>query len=192
MKLNIQLFASDGAVIIDAKLDTKSFDVQIAQLEKELEEYDKQYESYANAGRKLTEQEAEDFDKLKKKIEQTENKLIGYKKQQLQLSEEPEKMNLGFDKAIKKVVLITEIIKVKIPRLHQINEINCLNKNNNINDINDNHTDDKIIPRLSIKLTLIEPTKEEKENLGYQKPLNILELNKISKYRNDLNKEDYE
>ena len=98
----------------------------------------------------------------------------------------------GLNKAIKKVVLITEIIKIKIPGLHQINEMNCLNKNNNINDINDNHTDDKIIPRLSIKLTLIEPTKEEKENLGYQKPLNILELNKINKYQNDINKEDYE
>ena len=30
----------------------------------------------------------------------------------------------GLNKAIKKVVLITEIIKSKIPGLHQINEIN--------------------------------------------------------------------
>ena len=37
----------------------------------------------------------------------------------------------GLNKAIKKVVLITEIIKIKIPGLHQINEINCLNRLNN-------------------------------------------------------------
>ena len=103
----------------------------------------------------------------------------------------------GLNKAIKKVVLITEIIKIKIPGLHQINEINCLDihNNNEINNNNDNineNNNDKMIPRLSIKLTFIEPTKEEKENLGYQKPLNILEVNLINKYRNDINKEDYE
>ena len=107
----------------------------------------------------------------------------------------------GLNKAIKKVVLIVEIIKIKIPGLHQINEINCLNKlnyndinNNNIND-NENNilNNEKIIPRLSIKLTFKEPSKEEKENLGYQKPLNILEANLINKYRkNGINKEDYE
>ena len=107
----------------------------------------------------------------------------------------------GLNKPIKKVVLIVEIIKIKIPGLHQINEINCLNKlnyndinNNNIND-NENNilNNEKIIPRLSIKLTFKEPSKEEKENLGYQKPLNILEANLINKYRkNGINKEDYE
>ena len=101
----------------------------------------------------------------------------------------------GLNKAIKKVVLITEIIKIKFPGLHQINEINCLNKqnnNNDYNDINDKSNEEKIIPRLSIKLTFIEPSKEEKENLGYQKPLNIFEVNLINKYRNDIYKEDYE
>ena len=107
----------------------------------------------------------------------------------------------GLNKAIKKVVLIVEIIKIKIPGLHQINEMNCLYKlnynainNNNIND-NENNilNNEKIIPRLSIKLTFKEPSKEEKENLGYQKPLNILEANLINKYRkNKINKEDYE
>ena len=106
----------------------------------------------------------------------------------------------GLNNAIKKVVLIAEIIKIKIPGLHQLNEINCLNKINN-NDIKYNNNseiesniinDDKMIPRLSIKLTFIEPSKEEKENLGYQKPLNILEANLINKYRNNINKEDYE
>ena len=107
----------------------------------------------------------------------------------------------GLNNAIKKVVLIAEIIKIKIPGLHQLNEINCLNKINN-NEIKYNNNseiesniinDDKIIPRLSIKLTFIEPSKEEKENLGYQKPLNILEANLINKYRNnEINKEDYE
>ena len=105
----------------------------------------------------------------------------------------------GLNKAIKKVVLITEIIKTKIPGLHQINEINCLNdlnskelkeKNNNCE--NNGINEDKIMPRLSIKLTFIEPTKEEQNNLGYQKPLNILEINYINKYRNEINKEDYQ
>ena len=109
----------------------------------------------------------------------------------------------GLNNAIKKVVLIVEIIKIKIPGLHQINEMNCLNKPNynEVNYINDTDNDsenisinnDKIIPRLSIKLTFKEPSKEEKENLGYQKPLNILEANLINKYRNnEINKEDYE
>lgn len=104
----------------------------------------------------------------------------------------------GLNNAIKKVVLIAEIIKIKIPGLHQLNEINCLNKINN-NDINSNNTeiekniinDNKIVPRLSIKLTFKEPSKEEKENLGYQKPLNILDVNLINKYRNN-NINDYE
>ena len=108
----------------------------------------------------------------------------------------------GLNKAIKKVVLITEIIKIKIPGLHQINEINCLNRlnNNEINYEEDKNNDneshlinnEQMIPRLSIKLTFKEPSKEEKEKLGYQKPLNILEANLINKYRNDINKEDYE
>ena len=104
----------------------------------------------------------------------------------------------GLNKAIKKVVLIVEIIKIKIPGLHQINEMNCLNKINNNEENNENYKDndiinnEKIIPRLSIKLTFKEPSKEEKEKLGYQKPLNILEANLINKYRNVINNEDYE
>ena len=43
----------------------------------------------------------------------------------------------GLNKAIKKVVLITEIIKSKIPGLHQINEINSLYKQNSIGINND-------------------------------------------------------
>ena len=67
----------------------------------------------------------------------------------------------GLNTAIKKVVLITEIIKSKIPNLHQINDINSLDKEN-----------EKMVPRLSIKLTF-EPTDEEKQLKGYQSPLNI-------------------
>ncbi len=59
----------------------------------------------------------------------------------------------GLNKAIKKVVLITEIIKSKIPGLHQITNINSLeSKKNEEND------DNKLIPRLSITLTFIEPS----------------------------------
>ena len=104
----------------------------------------------------------------------------------------------GLNKAIKKVVLIVEIIKIKIPGLHQINEMNCLNIINNYQENNDNYKEleiincEKNIPRLSIKLTFKEPSKEEKEQLGYQKPLNALEANLINKYRNiNINKEDY-
>ena len=105
----------------------------------------------------------------------------------------------GLNKAIKKVVLIVEIIKIKIPGLYQINDMNSLNRlinNEEINNENDKENDiinnETIIPRLSIKLTFKEPSQEEKEKLRYQKPLNILEANLINKYRNGINKEDYE
>ena len=98
----------------------------------------------------------------------------------------------GLNKAIKKVVLITEIIKSKIPGLHQINEINSLYKQNNIGINNDEISNENAMPRMSIKLTFIEPTEEEKNDLGYQRPLNILEANLINKYKNNINNEDYE
>ena len=96
----------------------------------------------------------------------------------------------GLNKAIKKVVLITEIIKSKIPGLHQINEINSLYKQNSNGINNDEINNDNAMPRMSIKLTFIEPTQEEKNNLGYQRPLNVLEANLINKYRNNINNEE--
>ena len=64
----------------------------------------------------------------------------------------------GLNKAIKKVVLIVEIIKIKIPGLYQINDMNSLNRlinNEEINNENDKENDiinnETIIPRLSIK-----------------------------------------
>ena len=98
----------------------------------------------------------------------------------------------GLNKAIKKVVLITEIIKSKIPGLHQINEINSLYKQNSIGINNDEINNENAVPRMSIKLTFIEPSEEEKNDLGYQRPLNVLEANLINKYRNNINNEDYE
>ena len=104
----------------------------------------------------------------------------------------------GLNKAIRKVVLITEIIKAKIPGLHQLNEINCLSDyeevfNNNSEELksNNNENNEKIIPRLAIKLTFIEPSKEEKEKLGYQNPLNVFEVNLIKKCK-DESMEEYE
>ena len=98
----------------------------------------------------------------------------------------------GLNKAIKKVVLITEIIKSKIPGLHQINEINSLYKQNN-NGINiDEINNENAMPRMSVKLTFIEPSQEEKNDLGYQRPLNVFETNLINKYRNNINNEDYD
>ena len=98
----------------------------------------------------------------------------------------------GLNKAIKKVVLITEIIKSKIPGLHQINEINSLYKQNSNGISKDEISNEIAMPRMSIKLTFIEPTEEEKNDLGYQRPLNILEANLINKSRNNINNEDYE
>ena len=97
----------------------------------------------------------------------------------------------GLNKAIKKVVLITEIIKSKIPGLHQLNEINSIYKQNN-DDINKEMNSDNTIPRMSIKLTFIEPSQEEKNNMGYQRPLNAIETNMIKKYKNQIYKEDYD
>ena len=98
----------------------------------------------------------------------------------------------GLNKAIKKVVLITEIIKSKIPGLHQINEINSLYKQSNNGINNDEINNENAMPRMSVKLTFIEPSQEEKNDLGYQRPLNVFETNLINKYRNNINNEDYE
>ena len=95
----------------------------------------------------------------------------------------------GLNKAIKKVVLITEIIKSKIPGLHQLNEINSIYKQNS-NGINNEINNENAMPRMSIKLTFIEPSQEEKNNMGYQRPLNAIEASLISKYRNNMYKED--
>lgn len=95
----------------------------------------------------------------------------------------------GLNKAIKKVVLITEIIKSKIPGLHQLNEINSIYKQNN-NGINNEINNENAMPRMSIKLTFVEPSQEEKNNMGYQRPLNAIETSLISKYRNNMFKED--
>ena len=97
----------------------------------------------------------------------------------------------GLNKAIKKVVLITEIIKSKIPGLHQLNEINSIYKQNN-NGINNEINNENAMPRMSIKLTFIEPSQEEKNNMGYQRPLNAIEASLISKYRNNMYKDDDE
>ena len=97
----------------------------------------------------------------------------------------------GLNKAIKKVVLITEIIKSKIPGLHQLNEINSIYKQSS-NGINNEINNENAMPRMSIKLTFIEPTQEEKNNMGYQRPLNAIEASLISKYRNNMYKDDDE
>ena len=97
----------------------------------------------------------------------------------------------GLNKAIKKVVLITEIIKSKIPGLHQLNEINSIFKQGN-NDINNEINNENAMPRMSIKLTFVEPSHEEKNNMGYQRPLNAIEASLISKYKHNIYKEDYE
>ena len=77
----------------------------------------------------------------------------------------------GLSKAIRKVVLITEIVKTKVKGLYQINNIDCLSKKGSHSNYS-NQDDMGLVPRLEVLLSFIEPTKEEKNNLGYQAPSN--------------------
>lgn len=94
-----------GVVVIKTELETKSFEAQINSLERDLAEYEQQYEAYINAGRRLTEQEAEDFEKLKVKIEQTKNKIVDLTEKQMELQQKGNFKNfsLSIGDVIKKV-----------------------------------------------------------------------------------------
>ena len=78
----------------------------------------------------------------------------------------------GLSKAIRKVVLITEIVKTKVNGLFQINKIDCLKKRGKTNEYDD---DMGMVPRLEIILSTKEPSNEEKSYQGYQ---GISEYNK--------------
>lgn len=79
MKLNIQLFA-DGGIVIDTKLDTKSFDAQITELESKLEDLEETYK-IALQDPEFGEKNLQD---LQADIEKTSNKLVDmYKKKRL-------------------------------------------------------------------------------------------------------------
>ena len=85
----------------------------------------------------------------------------------------------GLNKAIKKVVLITEIVKTKLnTTLYQITKIDCINNNGYYNgveyieNINAETISNRMIPRLEICLSIDEPSPQERKSLGYQKPQN--------------------
>ena len=85
----------------------------------------------------------------------------------------------GLNKAIKKVVLITEIVKTKLnTTLYQITKIDCINNNGYYNgveyieNINAETISNRMIPRLEICLSIDEPSQQERKSLGYQKPQN--------------------
>lgn len=89
----------------------------------------------------------------------------------------------GLSKAITKVVLIAEIIKLKVKGLHQINKIDCLNINKRIDD-SGKLDERKMVPRMEIRMTFIEPNEKEKENMGYQKPTGINSIKYYFKLNN--------
>lgn len=82
MKLNIQLFA-DGKVVIDASINTKEFDRQIAQLEYELEDLKSTYD----LALKDPDWDKQDLMKMETQIEKMSNKLGDMRKKQLSLNQ---------------------------------------------------------------------------------------------------------
>lgn len=78
----------------------------------------------------------------------------------------------GLNNAIKKVVLIAEIIKSKIPGLYQINNIDCI-KGKTMKDKEtetETYIENQMVPRMEILLTINEPSEQDKQLSGYQDP----------------------
>lgn len=93
----------DGWLTIGTKLETKEFDKQIADLEKELENMEKSYSTYI--GKKgLRSEDKEDFRQLGVQIEKTRNKLVGLYNQKMKLEKSGgfDLMNSSLASAIKK------------------------------------------------------------------------------------------
>lgn len=93
MKLNIQLFA-DGEVIIEAGLDTKGFDRQIAYLESKLEDLEATIDIATKQKRPK-----HDIMEMEKEAEKLKNQIIGLQKQQLNLN----KTTKDYDKSFTNV-----------------------------------------------------------------------------------------
>lgn len=90
---------NDGAVVIETKLDTKSFEAQIESLEDKLEELEENY--------KVAIEDAsfpeEGIKSYKKEIEQTKNKLVDLYKRQIDLNKATQTYNNSFGKAMGKI-----------------------------------------------------------------------------------------
>lgn len=90
---------NDGAVIIETKLDTKSFEAQIESLEDKLEELEANYK-VAIEDAEFPEEEIKSY---KKEIEQTKNKLVDLYKKQIDLNKATQTYNNSFGKAMGKI-----------------------------------------------------------------------------------------
>jgi hypothetical protein len=88
----------------------------------------------------------------------------------------------GLNQAINKVILITEVVKSQIKNIHQINNIDCLITRDKFDP-----SKEKMIPKIEILLSLVEP--QNKGN-GYQKPMSEIDFLKIKSLKNL--REDYE
>ena len=89
----------------------------------------------------------------------------------------------GLNNAIKRVIIVAEIMKVKVQNLHQMTKIDSVVFVNK-----DNQT---IMPRMEITLSKFEPIKKE---YGYQGPYSIEQISLIKSFKvgnkenNNLNK----
>lgn len=90
---------NDGTVIIETKLDTKSFEAQIESLENKLEELEANYK-VAIEDAEFPEEEIKSY---KKEIEQTKNKLVDLYKRQINLNKATQTYNNSFGKAMGKI-----------------------------------------------------------------------------------------
>lgn len=109
-------------------------------------------------------------------------KAINYVNWLLLIKNNESVMLCGLNQAINKVILITEVVKSQIKNIHQINNIDCLITRDKFDS-----SKEKMIPKIEILLSLVEP--QNKGN-GYQKPLSEVDFLKIKSLKNL--KEDYE
>lgn len=89
----------DGWITIGTKIDDKSFDAQIKELEDKLESLEKEFQ----LALKDSDFPEEELKKYEVEIEKTKNKIVGLRKQQVGLNKDVSNTNIEFDKVSKKV-----------------------------------------------------------------------------------------
>ena len=89
----------DGWITIGTKIDNKSFDAQIKELEDKLEGLEAEFQ----LALKEDDFPEEELKKYQVEIEKTKNKIVGLKKQQVGLNQEISNTGAGYDKTFKKV-----------------------------------------------------------------------------------------
>lgn len=94
----------DGEVVIGTRLDTKSFESQIAKLEDDLDRLEQEREVIASQ-KTISESDLELLKKYDAQIEKTTNQIVGLQKKQLDLSEQNGfgGINLQLDGILRKV-----------------------------------------------------------------------------------------